>query len=35
MELALQVVGLKMTGKIEDARNVAMRIVSTTGSDET
>lgn len=27
MELALQVVGLKMTGKIEDARNVAMRIV--------
>lgn len=34
MELALQVVGLKMTGKIEDARNVAMRIVSTTGGDE-
>lgn len=31
MELALQVVGLKMTGKIEDARNVAMRIVNTTG----
>jgi hypothetical protein len=27
MELALQVVGLKMTGKVEDARNVAMRIV--------
>ncbi|KAG7098831.1 hypothetical protein E1B28_000735 [Marasmius oreades] len=27
MELALQVVGLKMTGKIEDAKNVAMRIV--------
>ncbi|KAL4254285.1 hypothetical protein ABKN59_002888 [Abortiporus biennis] len=34
MELALQVVGLKMTGKIEDARNVAMRIVGTTGPDE-
>lgn len=34
MELALQVVGLKMTGKIEDARNVAMRIVSTTGGDD-
>lgn len=31
MELALQVVGLKMTGKIEDARDVAMRIVNTTG----
>ncbi|RDB25159.1 Protein MGA2 [Hypsizygus marmoreus] len=31
MELALQVVGLKMTGKIEDAKNVAMRIVG--GSD--
>ncbi|KIJ39857.1 hypothetical protein M422DRAFT_68676 [Sphaerobolus stellatus SS14] len=29
MELALQVVGLKMTGKIEEARNVAMRIVGT------
>ncbi|KAK7685167.1 hypothetical protein QCA50_011530 [Cerrena zonata] len=28
MELALQVVGMKMTGKIEDARNVAMRIVT-------
>ncbi|KAJ7072073.1 hypothetical protein C8F01DRAFT_1102388 [Mycena amicta] len=27
MELALQVVGLKMTGKIENAKNVAMRIV--------
>ncbi|CAI2166247.1 2979_t:CDS:10 [Funneliformis geosporum] len=27
MELALQVVGMKMTGKIEDARNIAMRIV--------
>jgi len=33
MELALQVVGLKMTGKIEDAKNVAMRIVGNTGSD--
>lgn len=33
MELALQVVGLKMTGKIEDARDVAMRIVNTTGPD--
>ncbi|ORX52017.1 hypothetical protein DM01DRAFT_1408472 [Hesseltinella vesiculosa] len=27
MELALQVVGLKMTGKVEDARDVALRIV--------
>ncbi|KAF7722324.1 SPT3 Dosage dependent suppressor of Ty-induced promoter mutations-like protein [Apophysomyces ossiformis] len=27
MELALQVVGLKMTGKVEDAREIAMRIV--------
>jgi hypothetical protein len=33
MELALQVVGLKMTGKIEDAKNVAMRIVGTSGQD--
>jgi len=33
MELALQVVGLKMTGKIEDAKNVAMRIVGNAGSD--
>ncbi|EDR11860.1 uncharacterized protein LACBIDRAFT_313737 [Laccaria bicolor S238N-H82] len=33
MELALQVVGLKMTGKIEDAKNVAMRIVGTAGSE--
>jgi uncharacterized protein len=32
MELALQVVGLKMTGKIEEARNVAMRIVGNTGT---
>ena len=29
----MQVVGLKMTGKIEDARDVAMRIVNTTGPD--
>lgn len=34
MELALQVVGLKMTGKIEDAKNVAMRIVGASGGDE-
>lgn len=34
MELALQVVGLKMTGKIEDAKNVAMRIVGTSATDE-
>ncbi|KAF9227355.1 hypothetical protein BS17DRAFT_747806 [Gyrodon lividus] len=34
MELALQVVGLKMTGKIEDAKNVALRIVGTTGTEE-
>ncbi|KAJ7647058.1 hypothetical protein FB45DRAFT_892206 [Roridomyces roridus] len=34
MELALQVVGLKMTGKIEDAKDVAMRIVGTVGSPE-
>lgn len=33
MELALQVVGLKMTGKIEDAKNVAMRIVGGGGAD--
>ena len=32
MELALQVVGLKMTGKIEEARNVAMRIVGNTNT---
>ncbi|KAF8520337.1 hypothetical protein BU17DRAFT_46834 [Hysterangium stoloniferum] len=32
MELALQVVGLKMTGKIEEARNVAMRIVGNANS---
>ncbi|KAF8331875.1 uncharacterized protein EI90DRAFT_3122989 [Cantharellus anzutake] len=37
MELALQVVGLKMTGRIEEAKNVAMRIVgnsSPTGGDD-
>ncbi|KAG6850955.1 hypothetical protein H0H93_005824 [Arthromyces matolae] len=34
MELALQVVGLKMTGKIEDAKNVAMRIVGGGDSSE-
>ncbi|KAF8973065.1 hypothetical protein BDZ97DRAFT_1779170 [Flammula alnicola] len=33
MEIALQVVGLKMTGKIEDAKNVAMRIVGSAGGD--
>lgn len=32
MELALQVVGLKMTGKVEDAREIAMRIVQ--GGDQ-
>ncbi|KDQ57643.1 hypothetical protein JAAARDRAFT_35333 [Jaapia argillacea MUCL 33604] len=34
MELALQVVGLKMTGKLEDAKNVAMRIVGNAGTDD-
>ncbi|OAX37411.1 hypothetical protein K503DRAFT_866903 [Rhizopogon vinicolor AM-OR11-026] len=34
MELALQVVGLKMTGKIEDAKNVAMRIVGNAASED-
>lgn len=34
MELALQVVGLKMTGKIEDAKNIALRIVGSTGTEE-
>lgn len=34
MELALQVVGLKMTGKIEDAKNVAMRIVGGNGESQ-
>src|SRR5258708_12457414 len=38
MELAVQVVGLKMTGRIEEAKNVAMRIVgnsSPRGSEDT
>ncbi|KAI6040307.1 hypothetical protein EDC04DRAFT_2567444 [Pisolithus marmoratus] len=34
MELALQVVGLKMTGKIEDAKNVALRIVGSTATED-
>lgn len=34
MELALQVVGLKMTGKIEEAKNVAMRIVGSSSGDD-
>jgi hypothetical protein len=34
MELALQVVGLKMTGKIQDAKNVAMRIVGNASDSE-
>ena len=33
MELALQVVGLKMTGKLEDAKSVAMRIVGPASED--
>ena len=33
MELALQVVGLKMTGKLEDAKSVAMRIVGPANDD--
>lgn len=33
MELALQVVGLKMTGKLEDAKSVAMRIVGPSNDD--
>ncbi|CAG8746698.1 17253_t:CDS:2, partial [Dentiscutata heterogama] len=34
MELALQVVGMKMTGKLEDARNIAMRIVGGTDNNQ-
>jgi len=34
MELALQVVGLRMTGKIDDARSIAMKIVSIQDSGE-
>jgi uncharacterized protein len=33
MELALQVVGLKLNGKLEDARSVAMRIIGPSGSE--
>lgn len=33
IELALQVVGLKMSGKLEDARNIAMRIVGSKDQD--
>jgi hypothetical protein len=33
MELALQVVGMKMTGRIDDARNVARRIIGTQDSN--
>ena len=33
MELALQVVGMKLNGKLEDPRSVAMRIIGTTGND--
>ena len=33
MELALQVVGMKLNGKLEDPRSVAMRIIGTTGGD--
>lgn len=32
IELALQIVGLKMNGKLEDARNIAKRIVGSNGS---
>ncbi|KAF5389401.1 hypothetical protein D9757_004262 [Collybiopsis confluens] len=36
MELALRVVGLKMTGQLEDAKNVAMRIIGAgEGSSDT
>jgi hypothetical protein len=34
IELALQVVGLKMNGKLEDARNIAMRIVGSGSGDQ-
>jgi hypothetical protein len=33
MELALQVLGLKLTGKVEDAKNVALRIVGNSASE--
>lgn len=28
MEMALQVVGMKLTGKLDDAKQIAMRIVT-------
>lgn len=34
MELALQVVGMKMTGIVEDARKIAMRIVQGSGNGD-
>jgi hypothetical protein len=34
MELALQVVGLKMTGKLEDAKSIAMRILASGPANE-
>jgi hypothetical protein len=34
MELALQVVGMKLNGKLEDARSVAMRIIGTSNADD-
>ncbi|CAN6597705.1 hypothetical protein TRVA0_001S04698 [Trichomonascus vanleenenianus] len=34
IELALQVIGMKMNGKLEDARNIAMRIVHQGNADE-
>ncbi|KAI8987196.1 hypothetical protein BDB01DRAFT_895919 [Pilobolus umbonatus] len=34
MELALQVVGMKMTGIVEDARKIAMRIVQGSGNSD-
>ena len=34
IELALQIVGLKMNGKLEDAKNIAKRIVGTDSSRE-
>ncbi|ANB13094.1 Spt23p [Sugiyamaella lignohabitans] len=33
IELALQVVGLKMNGKLEDAKNIAMRIVGSSNNN--
>lgn len=34
MELALQVVGLKMTGKMEDAKSIAIRIVGSSAQED-